>query len=241
MKEEGSEGGYESNESASMEDSSSSMAPRTRAKDKKATAATPTQRKKKAAAPAPPARRSRRRIASDESEEEEEMDADDEEEEGGEEDKDEDEEEQEEEEDEEDEDEEDEEEDEEEQEEEDTMEIGDGAEEAEAKEMEGGVFAHYRPKKLKIGLPHPGNIVETSVLSRADPPDVWYELHPGMARIIKRGLLSSAQLESIVYASQQHERAVVNGNEVGGFFVGDGGKREGGMVWRKGRREGCVG
>jgi hypothetical protein len=62
-----------------------------------------------------------------------------------------------------------------------------------------------------------------------------------MARIIKRGLLSSAQLESIVYASQQHERAVVNGNEVGGFFVGDGGKREGGMVWRKGRREGCVG
>jgi hypothetical protein len=101
-------------------------------------------------------------------------------------------------------------------------------------EKEGGevseVFTAYRPQKLHLGRPHPGKIVETSVLARATPPDVWYVLHPGMQAAIDAGLLSSAQLESIVYASQQHEKNLVNGQEVGGFFIGDGGKggREGG-------------
>lgn len=100
-------------------------------------------------------------------------------------------------------------------------------------EKEGGeiseVFTAYRPQKLHLGRPHPGKIVETSVLARATPPDVWYVLHPGMQAAIDAGLLSSAQLESIVYASQQHEKTLVNGQEVGGFFIGDGGKaREGG-------------
>ena len=75
----------------------------------------------------------------------------------------------------------------------------------------------------------------------AEPPDVWYKLHPGMDRIIEEGKLSSAQLESITYATQQHERTVVNGGEVGGFFIGDGGRcrgREGRRGGREGRREG---
>jgi len=37
-----------------------------------------------------------------------------------------------------------------------------------------------------------------------------------MEKAIEGGLLSCAQLESIVYACQQHERTVVNHSQVGG-------------------------
>ena len=41
------------------------------------------------------------------------------------------------------------------------------------------------------GAPHP-----FQVLARAVPPDIWYELHPGMDDLIEDGRLSSLQLES---------------------------------------------
>jgi hypothetical protein len=64
-------------------------------------------------------------------------------------------------------------------------------------------------------------VVETSVLARAEPPDVTYQLHPKMDPLIKSGVLSNLQLESIIYASQTHENIIVNGGQVGGFFLGE--------------------
>jgi hypothetical protein len=55
-----------------------------------------------------------------------------------------------------------------------------------------------------------------TVLARATPPDIWYSLHPKLEPAIEKGLLSCAQLESIIYACQQHERTVVNHHQVGG-------------------------
>jgi len=116
------------------------------------------------------------------------------------------------------------------------------AEEDEEPPKKGGevstVFTSYKPKKLTIGRPHPAKVVETSVLARAEPPDIWYKLHPGMDQIVQDGRLSSAQLESIIYATQQHERTVVNGEEVGGYFIGDGGRVGGNGGGAKGAREG---
>ena len=93
-------------------------------------------------------------------------------------------------------------------------------------------------------------MVETTVLSRAVPPDVWYELHPAMQEPIDSGALSNLQLESIVYACQQHERTKVNPTpegdyEVGGFFLGDAagvgkGRTIAGLIlenWLRGRRK----
>ena len=93
-------------------------------------------------------------------------------------------------------------------------------------------------------------VVETTVLARAVPPDVWYELHPAMQRAIDSGNLSNLQLESIVYACQQHERTKINEDihghyEVGGFFLGDAagvgkGRTIAGLIlenWHRGRRK----
>ena len=57
------------------------------------------------------------------------------------------------------------------------------------------------------------------MLARASPPDIWYKLHSKMQPIVENGKLSCAQLESIIYACQQHEKTVVNGGEVGGACV----------------------
>lgn len=64
-------------------------------------------------------------------------------------------------------------------------------------------FADYKPIKLKIGLPHPDPVVETSTLSSVEPVDITYELAIPK-RTIEKGALSALQLESIVYASQAH-------------------------------------
>lgn len=51
------------------------------------------------------------------------------------------------------------------------------------------------------------------------PPDVWYSLM--LPRdIIDERKLSALQLESIVYASQQHEKLFPNGKRAG-FLIGN--------------------
>ncbi|OTF74348.1 hypothetical protein BLA29_010319, partial [Euroglyphus maynei] len=81
-------------------------------------------------------------------------------------------------------------------------------------------FADYMPTKLKIGLRHPDQVVETSSLASIPPPDVYYQLMiPD--EIIDDGRLSALQLESIIYASQQHENFLRDGSRAG-FLIGDG-------------------
>ncbi|KAH9419908.1 Protein strawberry notch 2 [Dermatophagoides pteronyssinus] len=81
-------------------------------------------------------------------------------------------------------------------------------------------FADYMPTKLKIGLRHPDQVVETSSLASIPPPDVYYQLMiPD--EVIDDGRLSALQLESIIYASQQHENFLRDGSRAG-FLIGDG-------------------
>merc|ERR1719309_1916118 len=63
-------------------------------------------------------------------------------------------------------------------------------------------------------------VVETASLASVEPADVWYELS-FPEEVINQRKLSALQLESIVYASQQHEQFLPDGNRAG-FLIGDG-------------------
>ncbi len=81
-------------------------------------------------------------------------------------------------------------------------------------------YSNYMPSKLKIGIAHPDPVVETASMASVEPPDVWYKLAMP-AEVYEKGKLSALQLESVVYASQQHEQFLEDGNRAG-FLIGDG-------------------
>merc|ERR1719319_678465 len=81
-------------------------------------------------------------------------------------------------------------------------------------------YSNYKPSKLKVGRPHPDPVVETASLASVESADVWYQLSLPEDCINERKL-SALQLESIVYASQQHEQILPDGNRAG-FLIGDG-------------------
>lgn len=79
-------------------------------------------------------------------------------------------------------------------------------------------YADYMPKKLKIGAQHPDPVVETSTLSSIEPNDITYQLSiPN--KCIEEKKLSALQLESIIYASQAHEKILPDGTRAG-FLIG---------------------
>ncbi|XP_045618673.1 protein strawberry notch homolog 1 isoform X2 [Procambarus clarkii] len=81
-------------------------------------------------------------------------------------------------------------------------------------------YSDYMPTKLKVGIKHPDQVVETASMSSVEPPDVWYDMDiPDSS--IDTGKLSALQLESITYASQQHEQFLPDGTRAG-FLIGDG-------------------
>ena len=81
-------------------------------------------------------------------------------------------------------------------------------------------YVDYIPLKIQLGQKHPGSIVESVSLSSTTPPDGWYTLALPEP-MIKRGALSSLQLEAVVYSCQQHEQILPNGSRAG-FCIGDG-------------------
>lgn len=81
-------------------------------------------------------------------------------------------------------------------------------------------FAEYKPAKLKIGFKHPDSVVETSSLASIPPPEIYYQLRIP-EEVIDENRLSALQLESIIYASQQHENFLTDGTRAG-FLIGDG-------------------
>lgn len=86
---------------------------------------------------------------------------------------------------------------------------------------EADTYSDYTPSKLTIGQPHPDPVVETSSLATVEPPDITYALKlPN--NVIDNCLLSALQLESVVYASQQHEQFLADGKTRRGFLIGDG-------------------
>jgi hypothetical protein len=130
-----------------------------------------------------------------------------------------------------------------------------------AGELTDSVYEVYTPQKLKIAdsQPHPGPLVQSSAMSSVEPPDPTYT--PNLpAQTVKTGLLSIAQLESVVYAGQSHAQQLEvvvteeDAREYGlkqgtkyrrGFFVGDGtgvgkGREIGGIILdnlRQGRKK----
>ncbi|XP_077078228.1 protein strawberry notch homolog 2a isoform X2 [Siphateles boraxobius] len=81
-------------------------------------------------------------------------------------------------------------------------------------------YAEYKPSKSTIGISHPDIVVETNTLSSVPPPDITYTLSISDSTI-NSGLLSALQLEAIIYACQQHEVILQNGQRAG-FLIGDG-------------------
>ncbi|MHC5673532.1 strawberry notch family protein [Nostoc sp.] len=67
------------------------------------------------------------------------------------------------------------------------------------------LYETYRPQRIRIkdALPHPSLLCESAALALVSPPPPTYKPHlPG--KIITQGLLSEAQLESVIYAGQAH-------------------------------------
>ncbi|KAM9369249.1 protein strawberry notch homolog 2 [Phaethornis superciliosus] len=102
-----------------------------------------------------------------------------------------------------------------------TAEEEDEAEEEETEELgQTETYAEYVPSKSKIGKHHPDLVVETSTLSSVPPPDITYSLSLPRS-VADKGSLSALQLEAIIYACQQHEVLLPNGQRAG-FLIGDG-------------------
>jgi len=81
-------------------------------------------------------------------------------------------------------------------------------------------FVNYKPSKLKFGMPHPDPVVEATSLRSVQPPDVYYR--PAIPEeVIDEGRISALQLESVIYASQQHDNFLPDGSRAG-FLLGDG-------------------
>ncbi|KAL1281104.1 hypothetical protein QQF64_015704 [Cirrhinus molitorella] len=95
------------------------------------------------------------------------------------------------------------------------------ADEEETEELgHADTYAEYKPSKSTIGISHPDIVVETNTLSSVPPPDITYTLSIPDSTI-NSGLLSALQLEAIIYACQQHEVILQNGQRAG-FLIGDG-------------------
>jgi hypothetical protein len=67
------------------------------------------------------------------------------------------------------------------------------------------LYETYRPQRIRIkdALPHPSLLCESAALALVSPPPPTYKPHLPR-NIIAQGLLSSAQLESVIYAGQAH-------------------------------------
>jgi tRNA G10 N-methylase Trm11 len=137
-----------------------------------------------------------------------------------------------------------------------------GATTTQASELTDSIFESYAPQRLQIpgAQPHPGPLVQSAAMASVMPPAATYTPNLPKATISK-GLLSLAQLESVVYAGQAHSQMMDQtasekdakaypGLKEGavyrrGFFIGDGtgvgkGREIGGIILdnlRQGRKK----
>lgn len=78
----------------------------------------------------------------------------------------------------------------------------------------------YWPPKLKIGKKHPDPVVCTASLASVESAEIEYQLKLP-ENVIENGLLSALQLEAVVYASQAHQRNLLDTDESrAGFLIG---------------------
>lgn len=129
------------------------------------------------------------------------------------------------------------------------------------------LYETYRPQRIRIkdALPHPSLLCESAALALVSPPAPTYKPHLPQ-NIVAQGLLSEAQLESVIYAGLAHSEflsgsyivddsldnvtVVAQGEENAvkfrrGWFLGDGtgcgkGRQIAGIIldnWCQGRRK----
>lgn len=91
-------------------------------------------------------------------------------------------------------------------------------------ELAKDVFGEYVCTSITFGKPHPAsNITESaSMCSRPLPPPRYPLRDEHFEGIIERGLLSSLQLEGVLYAGQRHSYILPGREERHAFFLGDG-------------------
>ncbi|WP_263985862.1 strawberry notch-like NTP hydrolase domain-containing protein [Dendronalium phyllosphericum] len=133
--------------------------------------------------------------------------------------------------------------------------------------LKDSLYETYRPQRLLIkdALPHPSLLCESAALALVSPPVPTYKPHLP-SNIVSQGLLSAAQIESVIYAGQAHSEflsgsyivddswdnvtVAAQGEENAvrfrrGWFLGDGtgcgkGRQIAGIVldnWCQGRRK----
>jgi len=84
------------------------------------------------------------------------------------------------------------------------------------------VFQAYQCRSLSFGVTHPCEVTEAGTLSGVDLPPARYPLQRSLPpHIIRDGLLSSLQLEGVLYASQRMQQILPDGTRAG-FFLADG-------------------
>ncbi|MBC1237728.1 strawberry notch family protein [Nostoc sp. 2RC] len=71
--------------------------------------------------------------------------------------------------------------------------------------LKDSLYETYRPQRIRIkdALPHPSLLCESAALALVSPPAPTYKPHLTQ-NIVSQGLLSEAQLESVIYAGQAH-------------------------------------
>ena len=96
-------------------------------------------------------------------------------------------------------------------------------------ELAADVFSEYRCRSLDFGRCHPSdNITESASMAGVALPPANYPLRQVLSdAIIEGGLLSSLQLEGVLYACQRHSRFLPSSGADGqparaAFFLGDG-------------------
>jgi predicted RNA methylase len=100
------------------------------------------------------------------------------------------------------------------------------AEESAVEETAGG-FAKYRPTAVRIdgAKEHPSLLVESSAMASVKPPAPNYDLQVP-SDMVKKGLLSEAQLEQVLYAGAAHQEMLpAEGDRPAkrrGYMIGDG-------------------
>jgi hypothetical protein len=71
------------------------------------------------------------------------------------------------------------------------------------------VFHDYKPSKLDYGVQHPDPVVENASMSALSLPDITYK--PVMPKkIYEKGLLSSMQMESVVYSCMRSVAVIIS-------------------------------
>ena len=74
-------------------------------------------------------------------------------------------------------------------------------------ELSEGIYEAYQPQTIKIegAKPHPSPLVQSTAMASVRPPIPTYIPQlPG--RVIREGLLSEAQLETVIYAGEAHQK-----------------------------------